>query len=326
MSDHAFIAPGVARTHFAGRKPRLGFTLVELLAATAIFVILMIITAQILTLTNDSTLLSNHDADAAAQARLAFDRIGVDLAALIDRPDADFEAGNYDSTNVYNPFLLIFSSVGSSSSSNRSISTVSYAIQSSTDNYNRLCLVRAATIIPWAGADFMGNEASGYPYSISNLLPAATAYDVLSPGVICLCVGFQLYPDGQPVTLMDGSTVPNGPTSIGQIVYSPPIRSVTSPGSSYVDVSRIAAIVIGVVTIDLNDLGTLSSLQVQAIVKNFTTAPAIPSNGQLPVQVWEPTIENLSSAGIAGIPPPVLKALQVYQRVYPITSYRGSLQ
>ena len=332
---------------FAFRKPRSAaflflrhsFTLVEMLAAMAIFAIIFLVIAQIVTTTSASTILSNRNADAAAQARLAFERIGVDLNALVNRPDADFLAGTYDTTGNYNPFLLIFSSVGSSSSGNRAISTVAYAMNTSSDNYNRLCLMRATSTIPWTTSAFMGYQANGYPYAITNLAPASTAYNILAPGVIGLAIGFQLYPDSQPITLMDGSTVANGSgatpgsgNALGQIVYSPPLRT----GSTYVDTSRIAAIVIGVVTLDLNDLNQLSAAQVQTLAQQFSTTdlsangstpPAngkLPANGQLPVQVWQPIINSLSTNTSLGIPLPTLKALQAYDRFYPISSYGNS--
>jgi len=67
-----------------------GFTLVEMLVATAVLVLLIVLVAQ---LTNSATMTitsSRKHLDADAQARLIFDRMGNDFANMLKRKDVDY--------------------------------------------------------------------------------------------------------------------------------------------------------------------------------------------------------------------------------------------
>jgi prepilin-type N-terminal cleavage/methylation domain-containing protein len=303
---------------------RKGFSLVELLASLAIFLILGLAIMQITTAVNRMTNLSNRAIDATSQSRLAFDRIGLDLSALIKRTDTDFTAQNASSgTNI----LLFISSVtsGGFSSSNRGISFISYEVASHADNQNRRCLLRAGKPISWGAPGFFGLQSNGIPVpladsSVASFLPASTDFDVLASGVIRMVIGFQLYPDNKSVTLASGTTVAQ---SQGQIVYSPPIRSLTPTGGgiavNYIDVSRISGIVIGLVTIDLKSLQLLNDTQVADLAQTF----ALPADNSLPVAAWAP-IANKSSAMPSSVPLPARQAVRVFERFFPITPFATS--
>jgi prepilin-type N-terminal cleavage/methylation domain-containing protein len=311
---------------------RKGFSLIELLAAIAVLSILGLVIVQITSAVSRTTSLSNRAIDADAQVRLAMERIGLDLSQLIKRQDTDFSAQNVAAGTVSN-ILLFLSDVGStgiSTSNNRGLSLIAYRVAPHSDNQNRACLVRAGKAIPWnatgsiAAAGFMGLQSNGLPLTFadtafSSFLPAAGDFDVLAPGVIRLIVGFQLYPDNNSVTLVDGTVVAN---ARGQIVYSAPVKTLTSTdgttSASYIDASRIAALVIGLVAIDLDSLRLLNASQVLTLVGVFD----VPANSLSPVQAWAATANNAaSSAALSSVPLPARQSLRVFERFYPITPF-----
>jgi hypothetical protein len=331
--------------------------LTELIAAMAALTILGLLIAQLLTAASVSTNLSNRLIDAASQARLAFDRLGLDLAAAVIRTDTDFYVGDptapsyYNGTNTAYPqnnLLLFLSTVLSAKSTSfaagdRNLSLIAYRTAPVVAG-GPTCLFRAGVPVLWnraytatwtAGAvtrAFMGINLLGYPVSFNpsdssldgTLLPKTTDFDVLASGVLQMVVGFQLYPDNQAVTTQDG-TLNNPAAAQGKIVYHGPARSysyTTTTGGVptnhplyYLDPSRIASLVVGLVTIDTKSLNLLTAAQTGTISAVFPT----PHDGQLPVQSWSPLLVPGSKP--AGVPTPAWQAIHVYERFYPINAY-----
>ena len=338
------------RTKSVARRRR-GFTLIELLVSMAVLVLLVVMIIQMTDSATKTIGVSDKLIDAASQARLVFGSLDEDLSNLVRRPDVPFQGQNVVTDPPTN-LLCFISKVASadsslSSTANRNVSVVAYQVAALTnsnlgpDGQARQCLIRAGKAIPWTGTGstgFFGLDDKGVPVTFTSpifptgqLMPTTPDFDVLSPGVIRLVVGFQLYPDNQPVTLLDNTAIAN---ARGQVVYSAPIRAVTPSGGgatvNVVDVSRISAIVVGLVVIDLNSLRLLNSAQVTALANAFpvptpTAGSAIP----LPVQFWQPTASstvNLRNAVVpSAIPLPALQSVRVFSHFYPITPYASRL-
>lgn len=307
---------------------RQGFSLIEILSAMALFSVLAIIIAQTTSSISRTTNLSNRAIDAASQSRVAFDRIGLDLAALIKRTDVDFCSQNIDTTKNSLMFFSSVTSAGLTSASNRGISLVAYRVSRHADNQNRPCLVRAGKAVEWSAADLMGLQPNnGLPLSFDSftlssdspslyaLLPTTSDFDVLAPGVIRMVVGYQLYPDHKQVTVSGSKVI-----AMGQIVYSPPIRTLTptNGGASvdYVDLSRISALVVGLVAVDNNSLRPLSSTQITDLANAFAT----PSDGKLPSRTWVP-LSNDPTLMPSSVPLAIRQAVRIFERCYPINPY-----
>lgn len=325
------------------QSPAEGFTLIEILVAVTVLAVLAALVVQVTFAVTQGTKISNRGVDAASQARLAFDRLGMDLAAMPRRQDINFVAGNSG-----DDLLMILSGVASADSSlitsanrNRGLSLVAYRVSGHSGNEDsrkqpRSCLLRAAMPIPWTmpnGTAYMGLQENGYPVRFgangsyynfpSELMPkppstapaGATDYDVLAPGVIKVVVGFQLYPDNKEVYYGDGSVSAEGR---GQIVYSPPMcDKAPGPGNSYVDVNRIASLVIGLVVVDVVSLKLLDKDQVDALAGAFSNPP---NEGELPIKAWMTATSNLANLP-SSVPLPARQAVRLYQRFYPITPY-----
>lgn len=297
-------------------RPSHGFSLLELLVAMVLLVILGVVIAQITSSISRATRFSNQGVDAAAQARIAFDRIGMDLASSVLRPDVDFVAS---STNSPADNLLAFIAsipsadpAGSSSFQNRRVSFIAYKIGPSADNNDRQCLLRAANAVSWDDVGFMGLQSSNSPVPLvgggSPLSLASVDFDVLAPAVIHAVIGFQLFPDNQPVTLQDSTPVARAQ---GQIVYSPPM---TAPPNPRIDTSRIAALVVGLVVIDPERLRNLDATTISTLAGKFA---GLPDPDQLPVAKWMQTTSNLTDLP-SSVPLPVQQSVRLYQRFFPI--------
>lgn len=315
------------RPFLPSSKKSKGFTLLEILTATVIFALLAAMLARIISDTQKSTTLSNRMVDAAAQARLAFDRIGQDLGMAIKRPDADFRTqSSLAAVEAPRPFIF-FSAITSpspDSSTNRGVSVIAYRVDAHPDNKDRPCLLRAGRPLGWdtSSTSFMGLKADGLPIRLDSsdplisqaLLPQDNDFDILAPGIVAAAVGYQLYPDNNPVLLADGTIIPKAQ---GQIVYSPPDRNTAPPASGCVDLKRISALVVGVAALDLR---TLSLIDKDAAKSLTSTFPAPNESNKPPVQFWMERTSNLTSFP-ENVPMPARQAVRLFQRFYPLHPY-----
>jgi hypothetical protein len=148
-----------------------------------------------------------------------------------------------------------------------------------------------------------------------------------------MVIGFQLYPDNQPVTLTDGTGIwtatsgwnsgVNLTNAQGQIVYDPPLRSVTPTGGgaavNYIDWSRIASLVVAVVALDVNSLNTATAQQITKLSQVFPLPTT--TNGTTPLTLWAAQADALGSTGPTSVPLPLRQAVRVFQESFPITPY-----
>ncbi|PTX96711.1 hypothetical protein DB345_05880 [Spartobacteria bacterium LR76] len=295
------------------------FTLIEILVGVAILAIVGLLIVQIITATSSASRMSNAGIDAAAQARLAFDRMGIDLAAMVRRPDIDFQSTS--SFGAAPPYGLVFvsgvMSAGLSGTNNRGYSLVGYQINGTTDTPTP-CLLRGAVPIAWQGtsaASVTGYQTNGLPVSLANIGVTLNPgdFDVLAPAVIRVVVGYQLYPSGESVLLSDGTLL----LAWGQVVYSPPVRldSDKNP-SAAIDLSRVSSLIVGVVAIDPDGVKRLKASEVTALATSFP----VPQTGQYPVAVWSPIAENVGGLP-SGVPLFARQSVRVFQRAFPINPY-----
>ena len=304
-------------------SPPQGFTLLEILIGVAILAILGLLISQLITATSRATRMSNVGIDAAAQARLAFDRMSLDLAGLVKRSDVDFVATNSFAAGP--PYSLMFlsevTSPGIVSTNNRGVSLVGYQINTTADS-PRPALLRGGVPMAWSGSNSQGVtglQTNGLPVSLTSIPLALSGpdFDVLAPAVIRAVVGFQLYPSGEDIDLAGGGTV----KARGQVVYRPPVLYDNEGNpSGQIDRSQISSLIVGLVALDPERLKQLDASQVSALAGSFP----IPADGELPVNRWTPICEN--AAGLpASIPLPVRQSLRTFQRAFPITPYGASV-
>lgn len=292
-----------------------GFTLLETIVACAVFILLAALIMQVLIATSQSTRLSVRSLEAAGQARLTLDRIGMDLAGALRRKDAFFGPGtNNANLLLFLSFVQSASGPASSPSGNRGLSSIAYRMANDPANGNRICLQRGSKALHWSDAGFAGLGADGQPVAIpTGLQPAQADFDVLASGVLRMCIGYQLYPDNQTATLANGAVIPR---ARGQIVYSPPMRMVNGAPAG-VDAGRISSLVVALVSIDPDSLKFLSASQVADLAGAFPDPAAI---DELPAHLWVPKANNADELPTT-VPLPARQSLRVFQRFYPVTPF-----
>src|SRR5438093_456405 len=85
-------ASNLQMRHTRGLKPSWGgaFTLIELLVSVAVLILLVIMASQLLNSAAAITSLGHKRMEADSQARQLLDRMAVDFAQIIKRPDVDY--------------------------------------------------------------------------------------------------------------------------------------------------------------------------------------------------------------------------------------------
>jgi prepilin-type N-terminal cleavage/methylation domain-containing protein len=290
-------------------------TLVELLVAMTILAIIAVLFAKIIADTIQVTGVSSRLQDVAGQARLTFDRIGLDLAELVRRADADVFAETQGATSTQ-PNLAFLSRVPSFQASpgdaQRTLSVLAYRIAPHPQTGNKICLQRSSVGVNWSAANVFGLTPTGQRVALSTLpgFAASNSFDVLADGVVRMAVGFQLRQGIRTVTLSGGSTLtasPGAPLS-GRIIHNRPL--LPGPGD-LLDLRAIAALVVTVVVVDTKAVQLASAEQLSSFASQFAT----PADGSLAAIQWGTTLEGLSPADTFT---PILNSARIFQRIYPL--------
>jgi len=181
----------------AVRAGGFAFTLLELLASIAAFILLVLFIAQLVTNVISATSATKRRLDADDQARLVLDRVGEDLSAMVKRSDVDALFSKNDNGNDR---IFFYSEtpgyLTGQSSAASSVTLVGYTIDSSASSLTTNMLERCAQTCTWdgsLGAPFLtyAGGSSWAPLAAStlaanSLVTAATPDDnfhVLGEGV-----------------------------------------------------------------------------------------------------------------------------------------------
>ena len=102
--------PAPLRTAAIERLP--AFTLVEVLVSTAVLVLIILSITLLFNAARSAIGLNNNHSDADAQARAVFDRMALDFAQMVRRPDVDYYLKDKSNTpQVGNDQLAFYSQV-----------------------------------------------------------------------------------------------------------------------------------------------------------------------------------------------------------------------
>jgi hypothetical protein len=160
--------------------------LAELLVAIAIIVLLVLVVSRFLASAAAVTTLGHKRMDADSQARRLFDRMAVDFAQMIQRPDVDSYVKGLDPENG-NDTIAFFSQVPGfypSSSSQSPISLVSYRINTTNK------MERIGKGLLWNGASAANKPLIfGSTLTLQNNWPSAVSgsadpdYELVGPQI-----------------------------------------------------------------------------------------------------------------------------------------------
>jgi prepilin-type N-terminal cleavage/methylation domain-containing protein len=160
---------------------RNGFTLAELLVSLAVFALLVLFVARLFSTAASLTTIANKHIDSDLQARQLFDRMAIDLAQMIKRPDIDYYVKSIVDTEPGNDRIAFFSQVPGyypSTGSQSPTSLVAYRIYSPSSppspcpNCNKM--QRMAKGLLWNGVSTTNTPLVFGLTAIVNTWPAAT--------------------------------------------------------------------------------------------------------------------------------------------------------
>jgi len=177
------------------RHPRGGFTILEILVATAVLALIMLLIVQIISSSGDTIGHTRRKLDAAAQARLFLDRLGMDLAARVAREDAPLEISNPAGDDS-----LRFYAEAAGYQGDRNISLIGYRINAAGAQDRRHRAERGATGGDWTGAATLPLGSASPPAAID------ADYEVLSDGVFRMEIRYQKKSDGSLTDIRPAST------------------------------------------------------------------------------------------------------------------------
>lgn len=154
-------------------RPNLAFTLTEMLIAISILAMMVLFTTRLFNSAADVTTQSTKRIDADSESRAILDRIAVDVAAMVRRPDVDYFVKTPSNAQPGNDQIAFFSQVPGyypSSGSESPISVVAYRISATR-------LERLAKGLLWNAESTSGTPLVFLPLTIEATWPTATNSD-----------------------------------------------------------------------------------------------------------------------------------------------------
>jgi hypothetical protein len=290
------------------------FSLIELLVATAMLVLLLLVVTQLINTTSATTANVSKHMDADSHARMIFDRVAIDFDKMIKRNDVDYAflkvTGN-DAMWFYSEAPAYFT--GSPSASARStVSLVGYRINS---NYQ---LERLGKGLQWDGTptSTLGGSVVFLTYPLGSSTPLAAStlvgswpatvtttstdpdYNVLSDQAYRLEFCFQL---------RDGTLSTNP--------YIPPATTI----NGFKDVS---AIIVAIAILDTSSRKivkrdpTNSTLLDSTVANQMVSALPEAVSGASVAQTWN----NGDYLTQSGLPAGAAAQIRIYQRSFYLSS------
>lgn len=265
-----------------------GFTLAELLASISVLVLVVLFVSRLLNQTTRVTTLGSKRMDADGGARQLLDRMMVDFAQMVKRPDTDYYVKSGANPETGNDQIAFFSMVPGyypSTGAQSPISLVAYRINAQNK------LERMGKGLVWNGVSATNAPIVFLPLTISSTWPAATTaaddpdYELLGP---------QAFRFEYAYLLTDG-TFSDTPWQ-------------TSAGHSSIDGMRdVVAIQVSIAAMDSKSRVLASDSQIARLVDGMTDfAPSL-NPGDLFTQ-WQ------SAVDAAGLPRPVIQGIRFYER------------
>jgi prepilin-type N-terminal cleavage/methylation domain-containing protein len=270
--------------HLRKMSARSGFTILELLVASAVLSLLVVLVAQMVGGASLITSGSRKRMAADEEARMVFDRMASDFARMVKREDVDnlFVAGPGNDTMYFYSEAPAFYT---NSTNNSPVALVGYRL-------NNRQIERYGEGKTWDDLTFLTRDANGTVNPASRISTNALStnnFQVISPSVFRMEYVFLMKPG---TTNAAGGTNGTGAYSQTNVV-----------GAGLKDVSAVV-VTLAVLDeasrkiVDTNALGTIASTMADA-----SAAP--------PGDLW-----SASVAGSANLP--ARAATRIYQRYFPI--------
>jgi prepilin-type N-terminal cleavage/methylation domain-containing protein len=310
-----------------GKTSSGAFTLVEMMVSMAVLALLMAMISQLLNSATSISTQSNKHMDGDAQARAVFDRMAIDFAQIVKRPDVDYYLKDPVTTQMGNDQLACYSQVpGYNASTTTStqqspVSLVAYRVNSDKNNpyYNQL--ERLGYGLAWNGSAaptdlpvvFSAASTTTLPNTISSNWLNATgmgkdlAYEEpIGPEVFRMEYYYILR--GQTISVTGALAASILPS---QLSATPWDTGVPAPFTSHTSVNGlqdVAAITVVIAVIDPKSRALVSNDQLIALAATMQDFSSGMKPGDLENK-WQLAINSA-----AGIPKIAASSIRVYRR------------
>ena len=283
----------------AARSKR-AFTILELLVATSVVALIVIIAARLFSGAASVTTAGNNRFDADAQARALLDRMSVDFGQMVKRPDVDYYLKTPAITQPGNDQMAFYSTVpgyypGTGSPS--PLSLVGYRINSTTSSPELHKMQRLSKGLVWNGIA-TATPLVFLPLTIASTWPAATDasadadYELIGPYTFRFEYSYLLR-DGSPTVTPWNAAA----------------------GHTAVDgMQDVVAVSVSIAVLDPRSRGLLSGAQLQTLASRMDDASATLSGGDLIAQ-WQ-----AAANGSNELPRPAVSSIRLYQRSFGVGS------
>ena len=277
------------------RSPERGFTLAELLVSMSILTVLVLLVARMLDSAASVTTSASKRIDSDSQARPLLDRIAVDVAHMIKRPDVNYHFKSSGNQMAGNDLLAFYTTVsGYSSGGAGPLSVVAYRVNSDTNVSAFNQLERMGRGLPW-GASASGDMpmvflpqtlAASWPSIASSTnYDSPVTYEVIGPQVF----RFEYY----FVERTSGALTPypSGWTSAATVA-----------------IKDVSALVVALAIIEPRSRQLLSNQQLTSLAGKMSDCGPNVSAGGLVAQ-WQAALD-----GVTDMPRPALTGVRLYER------------
>jgi prepilin-type N-terminal cleavage/methylation domain-containing protein len=282
-----------------------GFTILELLVAVAILALMVVMFSSLLSSASSVTTLSNKHTEADAQARAVFDRMAIDFARMVKRPDVDYFLKSSTNLQTGQDQMAFYSEVAGyypSSGSQSPLSLVGYRINGAA-GLNQNKLQRLGYGLLWNGVSSTNRPAVFLPLTIAATWPTAAnldaddKYELLGPQVF----RFEYY------YILRGQTLPDG-TVLPSILSDTPWDT-RMPGHVSADGLRdVAAIGVAIAVIDPRSKVLVTDDQVETLAETMKDFSSDMKRGDLEAQ-WQTAVNAAT-----GMPRASASSIRIYGR------------
>jgi hypothetical protein len=276
------------------------FTLTELLVSIAILVALVLLFSRLFLSASTITTSGNKRMETDGQVRPLFERLAVDIAQMVKRPDVDYYLKSGANTQPGNDQIAFYCAVPGYHSSGVSpspISLVAYRVNSDATARGFNKLERMAKALLWNGDSSSSTPMVFTPLTISANWPTATDstadvdYELIGPYVFRFEYYYVLKNGIVSVTPWDTTA---GHTTI----------------SGWQDV---VAISICVAAVDPKSRLLVAESDLNTLVTTMNDFAASMNPGDLLTQ-WQSALYSTDN-----IPRPTLSAIRLYERTFALT-------
>ena len=307
------------------RPLRAAFTLVEVLVSMSVLTLLLAIVAQMINSAAAVTAGSVRHLDTDSQARLVLDRMAVDFAQIVKRPDVDyyFQKNNGSSGSAMDDQMAFYSETSGYFSSavtgpgpKSNVSLVGYRVR------NRQ-LERLSKALVW-------NGVTGSNASASGLATTPSPYMMFLPqtltGVWSDIAGNGADPSyqvlGESIFRLEISFLVRNATTNAKLSATPYLSSASTP-AAYNGLHDVAAIVVSLAVLDDRSRLLVRSTDLDAAaakLDDVTDASFASAPTTTPAKLWQAHVDRRDLAG--ALPPVVAGQVHVYERYF----YLGNAQ